>query len=169
MADALCWLLAARCQILDVLELQAKGPENPAVAEGLTGMVGFLKDLCHVQCARAASEVGRICAELVHGYNRHPAWDDESCGACYGAEDLDALEGIIPGIASAARSCSDVTEPGQPHPAKAGPCVRSDGVEPFTRFRLKLDGCLTGSRLAKDRAAEAISKVMIPEAPDYPV
>jgi hypothetical protein len=32
----------------------------------------------------------------------------------------------------------------------------------------KLDGCLTGARLAKDRAAEAISKIMIPEALDYP-
>jgi len=32
----------------------------------------------------------------------------------------------------------------------------------------KLAGCLTGSRLAKDRAAEAVSKIMIPEALDYP-
>jgi hypothetical protein len=31
-----------------------------------------------------------------------------------------------------------------------------------------LDGCITGSYLAKDRAAEALSKVMIPEALDYP-
>jgi len=36
------------------------------------------------------------------------------------------------------------------------------------RLRLKLDGCLTGVRLAKDRAAEALTKVMIPEALDYP-
>jgi hypothetical protein len=28
--------------------------------------------------------------------------------------------------------------------------------------------CLSGSRLAKDRAAETVSKVMIPEALDYP-
>ena len=26
LADALCWLLASRCQILDVLELEARGP-----------------------------------------------------------------------------------------------------------------------------------------------
>jgi hypothetical protein len=32
-----------------------------------------------VQAARAAGEVGRICAELVFGYNRHPAWDTEGC------------------------------------------------------------------------------------------
>jgi hypothetical protein len=31
-----------------------------------------------------------------------------------------------------------------------------------------MDGCLTGSRLAKDRAADALTKVMIPEALDYP-
>jgi hypothetical protein len=31
-----------------------------------------------------------------------------------------------------------------------------------------LDGCLSGAQLAKDRLAEAISKVMIPEALDYP-
>ncbi len=168
LADALCWLLAARCQILDVLELKAKGPANLAIADGLAGTVNFLADLCHVQCARAAGEVGRICAELVYGYNRHPAWTEESCRTCYGAEDLDALEGIIPGIAGAARACADVTEEGQ-HPAKAGPCVQLDGIEPFVRLRLKLDGCLTGARLAKDRAAEALTKVMIPEALDYPI
>jgi hypothetical protein len=32
----------------------------------------------------------------------------------------------------------------------------------------KLDGCLTGCRLAKDRAAEALTKVMTREALDYP-
>ena len=72
LADAFCWLVSARQQILDVLELEAKGPENPVVAEGLEGTVSFLTDLCHVQSARAAGEVGRICAELVYGYNRHP-------------------------------------------------------------------------------------------------
>ena len=36
------------------------------------------------------------------------------------------------------------------------------------RMRAKLDGCLTGSQLAKDRAAEALTKVMIPAALDYP-
>ena len=54
-------------------------------------LLAFLADLCHVQAARAAGEVGRVCAELVFGYNRHPAWDTEGCAACYQAEDLDAL------------------------------------------------------------------------------
>ena len=42
LADALCWLLAARCQILDVLELEKKGPANPTVAEGLRRPAGLL-------------------------------------------------------------------------------------------------------------------------------
>lgn len=168
LADALCWLLAARCQILDLLELESKGAANPALAEGLGGTVQFLTDLCHVQAARASGEVGRICAELVYGYNRHPAWTGESCSACYGSDELDGLEGVIPGIASAARGSADVIESGQARPSKAGPCVCMEGMEAFVRLRSKLDGCLTGSRLAKDRAADSLSKVMIPEALDYP-
>jgi hypothetical protein len=169
LADALCWLLAARQFILDVIELEQKGPANPALAEGLPGFVSFFSDLCHVQSARAAGEVGRICAELVTGYNRHPAWDDASCQACYTAEDLTSLEGIIPGIDGAARAQADVTEAGEAHPSKAGPCVKFIGLETFMQLRAKLDGCLTGSRLAKDRAAEALTKVMTREALDYPV
>jgi alkylation response protein AidB-like acyl-CoA dehydrogenase len=168
LADALCWLLAARSLILDVIELSKKGRENPALAEGLPGLVAFYTDLCHVQTARAAGEVGRVCAELVFGYGRHPAWDEASCRACFNADDLDAMESFIPGIATGARTTPDVIEAGEEHPAKAGPCVRLDELAPFVRLRVKLDGCLTGARLAKDRAAEALTKVMIPEALDYP-
>ncbi|MBI5394979.1 MAG: acyl-CoA/acyl-ACP dehydrogenase [Verrucomicrobia bacterium] len=120
MADALCWLLAARCQILDVLELETRGPANAVVAEAMPGLLNFLTDICHVQAARAAGETGRICAELVYGYQRH----------------------------------------------RDGPAV--SGLEEFARLRVKLDGCLTGARLAKDRAAAALTTVMIPETPDYP-
>ena len=81
LADALCWLLAVRQFILDVIELDTKGAANPALADGLAGTVAFFTDLCHVQTARAAGETGRICAEIVHGYNRHPAWD-ETAGTC---------------------------------------------------------------------------------------
>jgi hypothetical protein len=168
LADALCWLLAARQFILDVIELESTGAGNPALAEGLPGLIAFFNDLCHVQSARAAGEVARICAEIVHGYNRHPAWDEASCHACYQAEELDTLEGVIPGIAGSARAYGDVAETGERHPFKAGPCVRFTGLEPFVRLRLKLDGCLTGCRLAKDRAADALTKVMVPEALDYP-
>jgi alkylation response protein AidB-like acyl-CoA dehydrogenase len=169
LADALCWLLAARQLILDVLELEKKGPENAALAEGLDGLAQFYRDLCHVQAARAAGEAGRVCAELVFGYQRHPAWDEKGCAACFTADDLDELEGVIPGLASGARTASDVIEAGRKTPLKAGPCVCLDGLEAFIRQRVKLDGCLTGSRLAKDRAAEAVARVMIPEALDYPV
>ncbi len=169
LADALGWLLAARQFILDVMELETKGAENPSLADGLAGTVAFFNDLCHVQAARAAGEAGRVCAEIVHGYNRHPAWDETSCHACYCADELQTLEGIIPGIDGSARAFSDVFEAGEPHPLKAGPCVRFAGLEDFVRLRAKLDGCLTGCRLAKDRAAESLTKVMTREALDYPV
>jgi hypothetical protein len=42
-------------------------------------------------------------------------------------------------------------------------------LQTFTALRQKLDGCLTGCRLAKDRAAKGLSGVMIPEALGYPV
>ena len=159
---------ASRSQILDLLELEKRGPEVPTVAEGLQGLTAFLTDLCHVQSAHAAGEVGRVCAELVHGYNRHPAWDTEGCASCYNADDLDAMEALIPGIASLARGYTDVIESSGAHASKAGPCVRSHGLEQFAALRLRMDGCLTGSQLAKDRAADALTKVMIPEALDYP-
>jgi alkylation response protein AidB-like acyl-CoA dehydrogenase len=133
LADALCWLLAARQFILDLIELENKGAENPALAESLPGLVGFYTDLSHTQAARAAGEVGRICAEIVHGYNRHHAWDD-------------AAE----------------------HQCNAGPCVKADGLESFANLRAKLDTCITGCRLAKDRAADALTRVMTSEALDYP-
>ncbi len=169
LADALCWLLAARQFILDVAELEGKGMANPALAGGLAGTLNFFTDLCHLQSARAAGEVGRICAELVYGFNRHPAWDESSRHACYCAEELESLEGFIPGIQGAAATCSDVIAPGQAEPAKAGPCPRFAELEPFARLRAKLDGCLTGARLAKDRAAHALTQVMVPEALDYPM
>jgi alkylation response protein AidB-like acyl-CoA dehydrogenase len=166
LADALCWLLAARQFILDVVELDQQG--RAAGNEALTSFVPFYTDLCHVQAARAAGEVGRTCAELVYGYNRHPAWDAASCNACYCSEELEALEGIIPGIDGSARQYSDVAEAGESHPLKAGPCVKAPALEWFARLRAKLDTCLTGARLAKDRAADSLTRVMVPEALDYP-
>ncbi|MGA2133857.1 MAG: acyl-CoA dehydrogenase family protein [Bryobacteraceae bacterium] len=163
LADALCWLLATRCQILDALQLEAQG--GPDVDPGA---LAFLTDLCHVQSARAAGEAGRICAELVFGYNRHPSWDTEGCASCYHAEDLEAMEGMIPGIASIARGYTDVIESDGTHPPKAGPCANFAGYDQFSRLRVRMDGCLTSACLAKDRAAEALKHVMIPEALDYP-
>jgi hypothetical protein len=62
----------------------------------------------------------------------------------------------------------DVIKSDGSHPQKAGPCVKCHQAQPFITLHAKLDACLTGSRLAKDRAAEALSKIMIPEALDYP-
>jgi len=165
LADALCWLMGARCQILDVLRLQQEGAMDASVAEGLPGLVNFLTDLCHVQSARASGEVARICAELVFGYDRHPAWDEAGSRACWHEDELDALEGFMPGINSYAL---DVVGGHGSHPKKAGPCAQCHGAQPLLALHAKLDGCLTGSRLAKDRAADAVSKLMIPEALDYP-
>lgn len=169
LADALCWLLASRYQILDALELATQGPAQLAAGESLEGLIQFMFDLCHVQSGRAVGEVGRICAELVHGYQLHPVWDEQARHACYQSQELDSLEGMIPGIASSAPACSDVAEAADGIPPKAGPCAPLAGRQEFARRRLRLESCLTGTRLAKDRAAEALTMVMIPEALDYPV
>ena len=165
LADALCWLLAVRCQILDVQELEARGGLDAVVAEGLPATLQFFSDLCHVQSARASGEVSRICAELVYGYNRHPSWDAEGHKACFMSEELEEWEGFIPGIASVA---TDVIQVDGVHPVKAGPCAGCAGSADFLHLQNKLATCLTGSRLAKDRASETVAKVMIPEALDYP-
>lgn len=120
LADALCWVLASRFQILDVVELAEKGQDNPAVTDGLSGCVNFLSDLCTVQAAHAAGEVGRICTELVYGYRESGAVD----------------------------SCDQLKE--------------------FEDLRAETDRRLVGFRFAKDRAAQALTTVMIPEALDYP-
>jgi alkylation response protein AidB-like acyl-CoA dehydrogenase len=119
LCDALCWLLASRHQILDVLELEEKGTASATVAEGLAGYVNFFSDLAAVQAASAAGESSRICTELVFGFN-------------------------APGVGINGSS------------------------DTFAKLRLAVDASLAGSRLAKDRAAEALTKVMIPEALDYP-
>ncbi len=164
LADALCWLLASRCQILDVLELEARGPQDAVVAEGLAGTVQFFTDLCHTQAARAAGEVSRICAELVFGYNRHPAWDEEGGKHAsragtgrVGGDDAGNL-GLCHGCGRRERRSS-----------AEGRAVR--GLRRSRRVPAAAEQaatCLSGSRLAKDRAAETVSKVMIPEALDYP-
>jgi alkylation response protein AidB-like acyl-CoA dehydrogenase len=127
LADALCWLLASRCLILDVLEVESRGPENPVVADGLNDLVEFLSDLAHVQAARAAGEVGRVAAELVFGYRHEPLLDD-----------------------------------------RTGPSAPLPDLDEFVQLRQRLDESLTGVRLAKDRAAQSLISVMIPEALDYP-
>ena len=71
----------------------------------------------------------------------------------------------MPGITAMA---VDVLAADGTHPHKAGPCAGCAGTSEFLRLQSKLTTCLSGSRLAKDRAADTVSKVMIPEALDYP-
>ncbi|HEY3706725.1 MAG TPA: acyl-CoA dehydrogenase family protein [Terracidiphilus sp.] len=165
MADALCWLLASRCQILDVLELESRGASDPSLADSLPGSVQFLSDLCHVQAASAAGEVNRICAELIFGYKKHPSWNDAACSLCFSADDLEEFEQTMPGITA---MVLDVLKTDGSHPDKAGPCASCIGETDFLQMQSKLTRCLSGARLAKDRAAETVSRVTIPEALDYP-
>lgn len=116
LADALCPLLASRLFICDVLELAAKGPENPVVAEGLEGYVSFFSDLAKVQAAKAAGEAAKVCANLAYGYAPEGA-------------DLAALAGL----------------------------------------RAAVDISLAGVGPARERAGQALTQVMIPEALDYPM
>ena len=125
----------------------------------------FLSDLCHTQAAQAAGEVSRICAELVFGYNDHPAWDEERRSTCFSADELEELEETMPGIMAMAVDVLARTEAIRKRRARAR-AARAQAS--FCGCRARLTTCLTGSRLAKDRAAETVSKVMIPEALDYP-
>jgi alkylation response protein AidB-like acyl-CoA dehydrogenase len=167
LADALCFLLASRAQILDVETLREQGAANPAIQEGFDGTLQFLTDLCHVQAAHAAGEASRICSELVFGYLKHPSWDNpEECQTCFKEEELQQIEAMVPG---ASGFTGDIFRADGTHESKAGPCVNTAGLRDFSKLRSKLDGCLSGAMLAKDRAAESLQKVMIPAALDYPV
>ena len=99
----------------------------------------------------------------MYGYLRHPGW--ESCNACATEDELFAIEGLVPG---ASGFTSEYVRSDGTHDAKAGPCVQPVGLGDFIRLRTKLDGCMAGSMLARDAAAESLQKVMIPAALDYP-
>ncbi|OIQ52141.1 Acyl-CoA dehydrogenase, short-chain specific [Pseudodesulfovibrio hydrargyri] len=151
MADALGWILGPYFLACDVMELIEKGPMSMTLAEGLDDLTGFYKDLCHVQAARAAGEVARICSELVYGYNwnRCPTPDGGIAEKCE------------PELKSKEECAQDGTLGDQ------SKCARPDLVR-FRELKATLDMCLAGSRLAKDRAGNALAEVMIPEALDYP-
>ena len=130
LADALAWLVSTYRLVLDVLELVQHGPENPALAEGIDGLLAFYTELTHIHAATAAGEATKICAELVVGYKAAPdAVPDEPATIADAFEDL----------------------------------------APFIALRTKVDLSLVGAKLAKDRAAESLAHVMIPEVLDYPV
>ncbi len=148
LAETVAPLLAARSLALDV----AENASNTA-ADGQ-----LRTDVSSVYAADAAATAGGACAQLVFGYRRHMTWDAEGCNSCFAGDDLDDLEAMIPGIASGTRMNADVVEADGSHPAKRGPCAHFEGVEAFTRLRTRLDGCLTGAGLARDRAAAALAR-----------
>ncbi|MFZ2490484.1 MAG: hypothetical protein WA208_03275 [Thermoanaerobaculia bacterium] len=146
-------LLAARCIALTA--------GDPAFSDA-----ELRADLSHVYAARTSSSAAATCAELVFGYRRHLSWDAEGCATCYAGDEVDDLEAMLPGIASGARMKAAVVEADGSHAAKAGPCARFDGVETFMGLRNRLDGCLTGGRLAKDRAVASITRSTTPATPE---
>jgi len=85
--------------------------------------------------------------------------DEEEHRSCFLAGELDELEGTMPGISAMA---FDVLAADGTHPQKAGPCAGCAGNEDFLRMQSRLTACLSGSRLAKDRAADTVARVMIP-------
>ncbi len=111
-------------------------------------------------------EVSRICAELVFGYNQHPAWDEEGRKRCFSACELGEFEETMPGISAFAM---DVLAEDGSHPHKAGPHARvAKGAENFWNFRTSSAAASVAHVWPRDRAAETVSSVMIPEALDYP-
>ena len=166
LADALGWLLAARQQMLDLIELETNGPENPVLAEGLASTLGFFTDLCHIQAARAAGEVGRICAELVFGYNRHPAWDDEGYKGCYQQRRIGLAGRLDSGHCVVCDRCCGCRR----KPSREGGTVRfvpGSGRISAAAFQV---GWLPDRRTIGEGSARRghLAKVMIPEALDYP-
>lgn len=148
---ALAPLLAARAFVLEVAEIT--GPAAPAEVE-------WRIDLSHVHAARASAAAGAACAELVFGYRKHKTWDADGCAGCYAGDEADGLDAMIPGFATGVRITNDVVESDGTHAVKAGPCASFSGLDSFTKLRNRLDGCLTGARNAKDRAAAALGRSM---------
>ena len=105
-----------------------------------------------------AAQSASTCAEIVFGYREHLTWDAKGCATCFDTEELDGIEAVIPGFAAGARISIDVIEANGSHAAKEGPCARFGGIEAFQRLRNRLDACLTGARIARDRAAAAIGR-----------
>ena len=141
------------------------GQDDAVASEGLAGTVQFLSDLCHTQAAQAAGEVSRICAELVFGYNRHPAWDEEEHKSCFLASELDAYEETMPGITAMA---VDVIATDGSHPFKAGPCAGCAGSAEFLRLQSKLTTCLSGCSPRKRPRRRHSQQSHDPRSPGLP-
>ena len=117
LADALAGLMAAKSFHADIKFLAFNGKDHPVVGPELEGYLNTFNDLLGTIAGSMAGEAGRICAEVVYGFDAATAEDKAA----------------------------------------------------FAALRAKLDESLAGTRLAKDRAAKALTTIMIPEALDYPM
>jgi hypothetical protein len=144
-----------------------RGPETPTVAEGLEGTVQFLTDLCHVQSAQPPAKWAASA----------PSWSS-------------ATTAIPPGTTE---GCAPATRPAtwkswkEPHPRHRQPGARLHRRhrEPTARIRqgrplraspARASSCACARagplphRLAAGQGPRrrTLTKVMIPEALDYP-
>jgi len=166
MADALAWLIASRFQILDLIELEEKGADDAELAGELPASLRSIpiSATCRPRERRGRRRgCARNSCSAITATPRGTARERRAT-----ARRVEALDGVMPGLAAYAPEMADVLAADGSHAMKAGPCVKFRGMEAFTRLRGKLDGCLTGARLAKDRAARSLTEVRIPEKLDYP-
>ena len=166
LADALCWLLASRCQILDVLELENAARKMRTRPKDWRGPCSSSATCATRRQRKRRAKFRASAPSWSLATTRHPAWDETSTGTAFWRANWKNWK----------RPCRE-SRPwrldvlGRQMAAiqrKAGPCAGCAGSSEFLRLQSKLTMCLTGSRLAKDRAADTVSKVMIPEALDYP-
>ena len=127
LADALCWLLASRCQILDVLELEDERPRQPDRGRRPAGPAAVLHR--PLPCAggarrrRSGTHLRRAGlrlqspSRLGHRRLRHLLSGRRS--GSHGEPD--------PRDRQPGARLHDVIETDGSHPAKAGPCARFDG------------------------------------------
>lgn len=175
-----------------ILDLQAIAAAQPATGAGATAaaMTLWLWTVRHLQTATDAN------GAKLYQSNRHGVTFPLTDALCWliasrqqildavnlattGAEDPSVAE-ELPGTLAfltdlchvqaaraageTSRICSELVFGYHPLPEGDG-----SGVPTFVQLRSQLDGSLYGFRLAKDRAANALTSVMIPEALDYPM
>lgn len=167
LADALCWLLATRSQILDVLELGRQRARQPDLGR----RAGRVRELLHRPLPRAHGTGRRRSRAHLRGTGlrlQPPPrmgmrfdWQLQQGHRCRHARSGHARLLNV-------RGCHQGGTRRNPADARQGRPLRLPVGHRGLLVELKLDGCLTGTRLAKDRAAKAVTQVMIPEALDYP-
>jgi len=163
LADALSWLVASRAQIHDVLELEARGPDDPVASEGLEGTVQFLSDLCTRKPRRPPARSPASAPNWSSVITR-TRLDEEEHRNCFLASELDEFEETMPGISAIAL---DVLTADGAHPQKAVPA-------PLARETMTSCACKQADRLPERLAPGQGPRRRYcgqgddPEALDYP-